>query len=396
VKVTGCSFEHGKLDLWNKTLWPEKCSQIECVKGMDGTPTLVYYPVAQGCDCCEFEGYLLADGEEAYDMIGQKVMCCKGVIDIVFPWSENSTGPGETTGGPGIWTPWSSWSSENPWTSWTGWSTWSPPVCSDVTYPSWGSDCACGQANSVQKIVGGEETLENEYPWQVGVLSDYLCGGTLISDQWVLTAAHCTVGQTASDFTVRLGYHDLYNAPGTGSIAADVCQIINHPDYNVAASTDYDFALLKLNTTINFNNYPTIRPACLPSDPTEDFAGNTATVSGWGTLSSGGSSPQKLQSVEVDVITNAECTTSPNLYDDHRITDSMLCAARDGKDSCQGDSGGPLVTQDSDGNYVLIGVVSWGIGCALDGYPGVYGRVTHVMDWISANTAEGWNTCDAP
>jgi len=101
-----------------------------------------------------------------------------------------------------------------------------------------------------------------------------------------------------------------------------------------------------------------------------------ATVTGWGTLTSGGSQPNVLQEVDVTVLSNAVCQNSYG-----EISDVHVCAADDGKDSCQGDSGGPLIAPEN-GRYALIGVVSYGIGCADPGYPGVYARVTTVKDWI--------------
>ena len=124
-----------------------------------------------------------------------------------------------------------------------------------------------------------------------------------------------------------------------------------------------------------------IRPLCLPVDANKDYAGATATVTGWGTLEFFGSSPEKLQEVNVTVLSNSDCRTS-TAYDAEDILDNMLCAGdtqAGGKDSCQGDSGGPLITTEGSGtvsgeNYEVIGVVSFGIGCGLAFAPGVYAR----------------------
>ena len=116
--------------------------------------------------------------------------------------------------------------------------------------------------------------------------------------------------------------------------------------------------------------------------PTADFLGAKAVVAGWGALAPHPNTttikqPYKLQDITVTVIPNDECGDYPK----GEITDKMLCAHSPGKDACQGDSGGPLVTE-VNGRYTLIGVVSWGYGCALPEYPGVYARVTSVLDWI--------------
>ena len=131
----------------------------------------------------------------------------------------------------------------------------------------------------------------------------------------------------------------------------------------------------------------TVRPACLPQDPTDDFIGAKAVVSGWGALAQKKPNatrirqPDHLQDITVTVTSNDKCGNYPR----DEITDKMMCAHNPGKDSCQGDSGGPLVTE-INGRFTLIGVVSWGYGCALPDYPGVYARVTTVLDWIKKET----------
>merc|ERR1712128_316289 len=106
-----------------------------------------------------------------------------------------------------------------------------------------------------------------------------------------------------------------------------------------------------------------------------------AIVTGWGTLSSGGSQPSVLYEVDVNTQSNSRCSGSATAYSSNDITSNMICASNPGKDSCQGDSGGPLVTLEN-GAYSLAGVVSWGYGCAAAGYPGVYAKTTSQLDWI--------------
>merc|ERR1719412_3348416 len=241
--------------------------------------------------------------------------------------------------------------------------------------------CQCGvkggSANG--RIVGGQETEQHEYPWQVGLVSRNgrtpWCGGTLISSTHVLTAAHCTDGAAASNIRVLLGEHNIADSVFN---RVDVAEIINHPDYD-SRTTDNDYAILRLSQAVPFTNE--VAPACLPADTGATYAGVLATVTGWGTLSSGGNQPTALQEVDVTVTTNTECN---NAYGS--ITANMICAADSGKDSYQGDSGGPLIAAEN-GRQALIGVVSWGRGCAFEGFPGVYARVTEKMSWILANTA---------
>ncbi|CAL4117515.1 unnamed protein product [Meganyctiphanes norvegica] len=246
--------------------------------------------------------------------------------------------------------------------------------------------CVCGKANRVSRIVGGTETDENEYPWQAALVerqsSSVFCGGTLINDRYVLTAAHCTEGLRASNTQVLLGNH-LQSKNDQAEIRVNIKSIIDHPYYN-NQNLDRDFSLLELDETLDLSALaPKISPACLPETLPEDkYDAVAAVVSGWGTLSTGGRQPNALREVVVRTMTNDACN---NNYDNGEIQPSMLCASNKGKDSCQGDSGGPLVTNDG-GFFSVIGVVSWGYGCADQRYPGVYSRVTSELDWIKRNS----------
>ena len=136
-----------------------------------------------------------------------------------------------------------------------------------------------------------------------------------------------------------------------------------------------DISLLKISEPFTFNDVVQAIP--LP-EVGESFSGS-ATVTGWGTLSSGGSSPAILQKVDVPIVSDAECRSA---YGSNDIYDSNICAGEAGKDSCQGDSGGPLACEGK-----LCGVVSWGIGCGYPGYYGVYTEVSYFIDWITENAA---------
>jgi len=240
----------------------------------------------------------------------------------------------------------------------------------------------------VSKIVGGVQTEVNEYPWQVGITSGSgrspFCGGSLVSDQAVLTAAHCTQGRSASNTWVLLGEHSLSTNDGQQYVS--VCGIKNHPNYN-SNTVDNDFAVLILCNKVQFRKE--VSTVCLPNNAGQgtSYEGVTATVSGWGTLSQGGSSPNVLMEVDVQTMSNSACTSTSTAYSASDITSSMLCASNPGKDSCQGDSGGPLVTQQGETrgpSFFQIGVVSWGYGCAQSNAPGVYARVTNQLGWINS------------
>ncbi|KAF0288013.1 Trypsin-7 [Amphibalanus amphitrite] len=204
-------------------------------------------------------------------------------------------------------------------------------------------DQCCGVANRASRIIGGVQTEVNEYPWQAGLVSTggsrTWCGGTVINNRYVLTAAHCTAGQSASGIQVLLREHRI--GTSDGEMRFSVAQIIDHPSYTSASGSGYDFSLLKLSTTIDFSSLSNrVAPACLPTGG--EFSNVNAIVSGWGTTSSGGSQATVLREVTVQTMTNDQCRRAYG----STINSSMLCAGVEagGKDSCQGDSGGPLVT----------------------------------------------------
>ncbi|XP_076314980.1 transmembrane protease serine 9-like [Tachypleus tridentatus] len=238
------------------------------------------------------------------------------------------------------------------------------------------------------KVVGGEDTSFGDQPWQVAVIKrkflsrKIACGGALIHERWVVTAAHCIYTTPASSLRVRVGE---YNIRETSEIYPyeeyTVRRKVINEFYN-AATYQNDIALLELSQPVVFRKH--IVPVCLP-EKDEDVWGKTATVTGWGRKSYGDRTvPSVLQKVDVRVI---EDTTCQNWYKSQgrqeTIYDTMVCAGYEdgGKDSCQGDSGGPL-TMKKDGRTKLIGLVSWGVGCARHKLPGVYTKISSFVEWI--------------
>ncbi|XP_014253065.1 trypsin-7-like [Cimex lectularius] len=249
-------------------------------------------------------------------------------------------------------------------------------------------DCTCGERNDASRIVGGEATLSNEFPWMVRLsyFNRFYCGGMLINDRYVLTAAHCVRGFIWFMIKVTLGEHDRCDKtkkPETRFVIRAFSGDFTFLNF------DNDIAILRLNDRVPVNT-EVIRPICLPSTTEETYEGTKAIATGWGTLREDGQPSCLLQEVEVPVMNNADCRTNTS-YTPTMISDNMMCAGYDVglKDSCQGDSGGPLIKEREDGRFELIGVVSWGNGCARPGSPGVYTRVARYLDWINKHAADG-------
>jgi len=241
-----------------------------------------------------------------------------------------------------------------------------------------------------ERIVGGEEVKSlGHFPWQLSLATGRLrifyrhrCGAAVISRHWAISAVHCLRGGGVRGRLFVLGEF-LKVADNMQAQIRKVTRIVRHPDF-VARTYQWDLSLLQLEQPFIFS--PTMLPVCLPPPDSLSFEGEMATLAGWGKLDRFGSIASELRLIKLPIISNLECETRYNRSGSPQYVpeESFLCAGNDeaGQDMCNGDSGGPLVTYRHDGRAQLVGVVSWSVGCAAKDRPGVYTRVSRLIDWI--------------
>ncbi len=233
---------------------------------------------------------------------------------------------------------------------------------------------------SQDKIVGGSEATPGEYPGTVALFrgSQQVCGGTLVADEWVVSAGHCVISPSQPNggiTSIVIGRHKLSDTSSGEQIL--VKKAIRHEGYS-SSTLQNDIGLFQLErkTTAPLAKLVTKNQAIASVT-----GGATTTAVGWGTTREGGRPSDVLLEVDVPVITNDVCKSFPRY---NTVSEGMLCAGfrEGGRDACQGDSGGPLFMK-IDGELRHVGLTSWGIGCARANAPGVYTRTSTYLDWLT-------------
>lgn len=262
-----------------------------------------------------------------------------------------------------------------------------PPVDTELT---------CGQRSErrMNKIVGGSFIPIESHPWIAAIFfkrNKFLCGGSLISPCWVLTAAHCFldgVNTKLKDLSVYLGKTAINDTDSDREQSFTVEKLIIHQNFS-ESSFDNDIALMRI---INSNGgcavkTASVRTVCLPPPHIQLPAGFTCSIAGFGKEAlRSWSYSQLLKQADVTLLSSTECKKGESY--EKLVSENMFCAAgRDwSTDACKGDSGGPLVCQAS-GRMFLFGIVSWGDDCASKDKPGVYTQVTNYNDWITEKSS---------
>ncbi|KAG8198550.1 hypothetical protein JTE90_026451 [Oedothorax gibbosus] len=249
----------------------------------------------------------------------------------------------------------------------------------------------CGRSrggSTTARIVGGRKSHFLRWPWMISLRRyedesyKHKCGATLLNEYWAITAAHCVEGKVPLDLMLRLGEYNFRRSDELHPhVERRVYVMVLHPEFD-HITYENDLALLRFNEPVKLQ--ANIVPVCLP-DSMGDITGRIAVVTGWGRLSEAGELPASLHEVRMPILSNEECE---QMYYEagyaENIRDVFVCAglSSGGLDACEGDSGGPMVVRGNEGQWTLVGLISWGMGCAAPKQPGVYTRISQFTDWI--------------
>jgi len=246
----------------------------------------------------------------------------------------------------------------------------------------------CGTMRSYfsteSRIVGGEAASDYAWPWQVYITykGQFICGGTLVDKRHVVTAGHCILSNNAKDFRVRVGAHSMVRRGYLGTLYR--VSSVNRNENYADAENGYDIAIISLAYPIGVSD--TVNVICLPTDSNLNVPTySPVVITGFGLTTEDGSLPNTLQQAIIQLL--PACNDAYPSFN----SATQLCAGLQGggKDTCQGDSGGPLIYQPHKSEqWVLIGITSYGNGCARVNYPGVYTKVSSYLDWIKQTIAK--------
>ncbi|EOA94198.1 Chymotrypsin-like protease CTRL-1, partial [Anas platyrhynchos] len=233
-----------------------------------------------------------------------------------------------------------------------------------------------------ERIINGQNAVSGSWPWQVSLQTrtgSHFCGGSLINEYWVVTAAHCEFNPYSH--VVVLGEYDRYSGSEAVQVKT-VTKAVTHPNWD-SYNLNNDITLLKLSSPAQLG--PRVAPVCLAPANLALPSDLQCVTTGWGrTNTNSNALAVRLQQVTLPLVSSSQCMQ----YWGSSITSSMLCAGGVGASSCQGDSGGPLVYQN--GNvWTLIGIVSWGSSNCNIRTPAVYTRVSQFRNWIDYIVAQG-------
>ncbi|RWS11937.1 Clotting factor B-like protein [Dinothrombium tinctorium] len=246
------------------------------------------------------------------------------------------------------------------------------------------------------RIVGGTEAYPGEFPWSVAIFEKtldgklvHICGGSILTDRFILTAAHCFSGSVnPSNYVIGVGSSFLHK-----TVKHEIEKIILHPDYESSFYYN-DIALIETEKPLTFNTL--VRPVCLPFN-NKIASGDQVSVAGWGLLNFEGVKSEVLNKATLNVIPRKRCNHTYSVHKSRKIpdgiTEDFVCAGAPdySRDACEADSGGPLIKREStrpspvyqlEGKFTQFGIVSFGYKCAYKGYPGVYTDVSRFLDWI--------------
>ncbi|XP_057305177.1 chymotrypsinogen B-like [Hydractinia symbiolongicarpus] len=230
------------------------------------------------------------------------------------------------------------------------------------------------------RVIAGQDAVPGAWPWQVALHASgrFMCGGSLVAANWIVTAAHCVVGRQARHFTVVLGLHNRSHK-ALPDDTYQVTRVIVHSGYRYKSN---DIAVLKLKRPVMMKN--NIQRVCLPEQDQPPVDGTTCYITGWGKTKHPGGASTILQQAPLNTVNETACKKL-NERLGIRITDSMLCAGNQisKKSGCHGDSGGPFVCQAQDGRWFLHGVVSWGSPqCKSKHSYSVFAKVSKLRSWL--------------